>query len=107
MSEKKSEPITLGLRTVKNETKNELADVIKKEKFKKRLLNDIKNFIKLHEPFKIKMAEKAEQLMKSDKDLEKSDGEYYYLVLGYVKLIESNKMKIEEIEKTINSSIYT
>ena len=86
---------------------NPLAKVKKQEQWKRSVLNDIRSFIKLYEPFKINFEKRAENLMKSANENEKKTGEYFYLVLGYVKLIEEKRITYEQVEKELNAAIYT
>lgn len=110
MSDEKKDLSIKGMIKVEDETikeVNPLVKIKKQEQWKRSVLNDIRSFIKLYEPFKINFEKRAETLMKSDKDNERKTGEYFYLVLGYVKLIEEKRVTYEEIEKELNAAIYT
>jgi predicted nucleic acid-binding protein len=110
MSDEKKDLSIKNMIKVEEETikeDNPLVKIKKQEQWKRSVLNDIRSFIKLYEPFKINFEKRAENLMKSANENEKKTGEYFYLVLGYVKLIEEKRVTYEEIEKELNKAIYT
>lgn len=104
---KQDESVNQTTELSNNEVINPLVKVKKQEQWKRSVLNDIRSFMKMYEPFRISFEKRADNLIKSQNPNEHKTGQYFYMILGYVQLLEEKRVTMEQIEKELNAAIYT